>query len=389
MLGKKKAMAVGMALLLVLGAAGCGKKTATKSGTVKVKVMQAIKRDTPLTYEYTGFVEAKDEVSIKSKVTGTIIRKYVNGGDYVAAGQLLYEIDPRTYEANVLNAQANLANAQATLANAERDAARYQSLYEQGAVSKQTADQYNTARAQAQASVNAYQALLTSSQVSVSDTRIIAPFAGKIDTNTLAEGEFVTANSTVLTTLSNSNPMRVRFSVSESDYLDMLRGNVDNGTQLQDITLTLADGSTYPYKGYVDQVDRSVSDTTGTLTLKAVFENPNNLLLPGMFANVSLVGSTAQDAVLVPQRAVTDLLYKHYVYVVNSDNTVSMKEVQLGARIGRLWLVKSGLDGSETVVVEGVQKLTKDSKVDPTTITEADLDTTESSSTSTDSTSTK
>ncbi|MCH3949498.1 MAG: efflux RND transporter periplasmic adaptor subunit [Acidaminococcus sp.] len=389
MIGKKKAMAVGMALLLVLGAAGCSKKTATTSGAVKVKAMQAIKRDTPITYEYTGFVEAKDEVSIKSKVTGTIVGKYVNGGDYVEAGQLLYEIDPRTYQADVLNAQANLANAQATLANAQRDAARYQTLYEQGAVSKQTADQYNTALAQAQASVDAYQALVTSSQVNVSDTRIIAPFAGKIDTNTLAAGEFVTANSTVLTTLSNSNPMRVRFSVSESDYLDMLKGNTDNGTQLRDITLTLADGSEYPYRGYVDQVDRSVSDTTGTLTLKAVFENPNNLLLPGMFANVSLVGSTVPNAVLVPQRAVTDLLYKHYVYVINSDNTVSLKEVQLGARIGRLWLVKSGLDGSETVVVEGVQKLNKDSKVDPTMITEDDLDTTESSSTSTDSTSAK
>ena len=224
--------------------------------------MQAIKRDTPLTYEYTGFVEAKDQVSIKSKVTGTIIKKYVNGGDYVEAGQLLYEIDPRAYEANVLNAQANLANAQASLANAQRDAARYQSLYEEGAVSKQTADQYNTALEQAQASVNAYQALVTSSQVNVSDTKIVAPFAGKIDTNTLAEGEFVTANSTVLTTLSNSDPMRVRFSVSESDYLDMLKGNTDNGNQLRDITLTLADGSTYAYKGYVDQVDRSVSDST-------------------------------------------------------------------------------------------------------------------------------
>lgn len=380
MLGKKKAMALGLALLVALGAAGCSKKTAAPGGAVKVKVMQAIKRDTPLTYEYTGFVEAKDQVSIKSKVTGTIIKKYVNGGDYVEAGQLLYEIDPRAYEANVLNAQANLANAQASLANAQRDAARYQSLYEEGAVSKQTADQYNTALEQAQASVNAYQALVTSSQVNVSDIKIVAPFAGKIDTNTLAEGEFVTANSTVLTTLSNSDPMRVRFSVSEIDYLDMLKGNTDNGNQLRDITLTLADGSTYAYKGYVDQVDRSVSDSTGTLTLKALFQNPDHLLLPGMFANVSVVGSTEPGAILVPQRAVTDLLYKHYVYVVNADNSVSMKEVQLGARIGRLWLVKSGLDGTETVVVEGVQKLNKDSKVDPVTMTEDELDTSSDSS---------
>ena len=139
-------------------------------------------------------------------------------------------------------------------------------------------------------------------------------------------------------------------------------------------------GSTYAYKGYVDQVDRSVSDSTGTLTLKALFQNPDHLLLPGMFANVSVVGSTEPGAILVPQRAVTDLLYKHYVYVVNADNSVSMKEVQLGARIGRLWLVKSGLDGTETVVVEGVQKLNKDSKVDPVTMTEDELDTSSDSS---------
>lgn len=383
MTGKKKAIAVGMALCFLLGAAGCSKKTAPQAGTVKVKAMQAVKRDTPITYEYTGFVEAKDQVSIKSKVTGTIVKKYVNGGDYVEAGQLLYEIDPRSYEANVLNAQANLANAQAALANAQRDAARYQSLYEQGAVSKQTADQYNTALEQAQASANAYQALLASSQVSVSDTRITAPFAGKIDTNTLANGAFVTANSTVLTSISGSDPMRVRFSVSQGDYLDIMKGNADNGNQLRDITLTLADGSTYPYKGYVDQVDRSVSDTTGTLTLKAVFDNPDNLLLPGMFANISLVGSMVPNAILVPQRAVTDVMYKHFVYVINDDNTVSMKEVQLGARVGKLWLVKSGLDGTETVVVEGVQKLKEGAKVNPTAMTEADLDTTDTAATGT------
>jgi membrane fusion protein (multidrug efflux system) len=375
MLGKKKTMAVGMALLLVLGAAGCGKKTATQPAAVKVKAMQAIKRDTPLTYEYTGFVEARDQVSIRSKVTGTIVKKYVEGGDYVEAGQLLYEIDPRTYQTNLLNAQANLANAQATLENARRDASRYQALYEQGAVSKQTADQYNTALAQSEASVGAYNALVGSAQVSLSDTRIVAPFAGKIDTSTLAEGEFVTANSTVLTTLSNSNPMRVRFSVPESDYLDLMKGSVNNGGNLRDITLTLANGSKYPYTGRIDQVDRSVSDSTGTLTLKAIFDNPDGTLLPGMFANISLIGAIEPGAVLVPQRAVTDLMYKHYVYVVNDDHTVSLKEVTLGARVGRLWLVKSGLTGNETVVVEGTQKLNKDSKVEPTMITEADLET--------------
>ena len=141
MLGKKKVISIGMALLLLVGVAGCGKKTTPAAGDVAVKSMKVIRRDTPITYDYTGFVEAANDVQIKSKVTGTVVQKLVNGGDYVEAGQLLYVIDPRNYQNSVLNAQANLANAQATLANAQRDASRYQTLYEQGAVSKQTADQ--------------------------------------------------------------------------------------------------------------------------------------------------------------------------------------------------------------------------------------------------------
>jgi len=377
MLGKKKVVSIGMALLLMAGIAGCGKKAAPVAGDIGVKSMKVIQRDTPLKYEYTGFVEAKNDVQVKSKVTGTIVQKLVNGGDYVEAGQLLYVIDPRNYQNSVLNAQANLANAQATLTNAQRDAARYQTLYEQGAVSKQTADQYNTQLAQAQAAVNAQQAILASSQVDVSDTQIRAPFAGKIDTNPLAEGSFVTASSTVLTSISASNPMRVRFSVAQSDYLDLMKGNTNNANQLTDVTLSLGDGNEYPQKGTVTQVDRGVSDSTGTLTLKADFDNPNGLLLPGMFANITLTGATIPNAVLIPQRAVSDVMYKHFVYVVNSDNTVDMKEVQLGARIGKLWLVKSGLNGDETVVVEGLQKLKQGAKVKTTPMTEADLDTTD------------
>ena len=367
MLGKKKVISIGMALLLLVGVAGCGKKTTPAAGDVAVKSMKVIRRDTPITYDYTGFVEAANDVQIKSKVTGTVVQKLVNGGDYVEAGQLLYVIDPRNYQNSVLNAQANLANAQATLANAQRDASRYQTLYEQGAVSKQTADQYNTQLAQA----------LASSQVDVSDTQIVAPFSGKIDTNPLAEGSFVTANSTVLTTISGSDPMRVRFSVSQADYLDIMKGNTNNGTKLQNVTMKLSDGTTYPEKGSVTQVDRGVSDSTGTLTLKAEFQNPNGVLLPGMFANLTVVGSLVPNAILVPQRAVTDVMYKHFVYVINDDNTVSMKEVQLGARVGKLWLVKSGLDGTETVVVEGVQKLKEGAKVNASPMTEADLDTTD------------
>ena len=376
MISKKKILTMGLACLFVVNLAGCGKKQAqTGAKEVNVKTMKVIKRDTPITYDYTGFVEAKDEVQIKSRVTGTIVKKLVNGGDIVEAGQLLYVIDPRNYQNTVLQAQANLANAQANLANVQRDQARYQTLYDQGAVAKQTLDNYNMQLQQAQATVNAQQALVASAQVDMGETNIVAPFSGKVDTNCLNEGSIVTAQTTVLTSISNSDPMRVKFSLAENDYLKLMNGNTANGGELKDVTLQLSDGSIYPQKGAVNQVDRSVDSTTGTLTLKAQFPNPTGVLLPGMFAKITVVGSTRPNAILIPQRAVTDLMYKHFVNVITSDNKVEMREVQLGVRIGRLWMVESGLDGTETIVVEGTQKVAKGSSVKPEMITEKDLDT--------------
>jgi membrane fusion protein (multidrug efflux system) len=378
MFEKKKIIALGLSALLLLSLAGCSKKATPTPGAVAVKTMKVIKRNTPLTYDYTGFVEAKNEVQIKSKVTGNIVQKLVNGGDVVEAGQLLYVVDPRNYQNSMYNAQANLANAQANLANVAKDAARYQTLYKQGAVSRQTMDSYNTQLEQAQAAVAAQEALVANAQVNVGDTNIVAPFSGKVDTNCLAEGSFVTASSTVLTTISNSDPMRVKFSLAENDYLKIMQGNTNNGGKLQDIQLTLSDGTIYPAKGVVDQVDRSVDSTTGTLTLKAEFPNPDGVLLPGMFAHISVVGGTQPNAILIPQRAVKEMLYKKFVYTVDGDNKVDMKEVTLGPRVGRLWLVTGGLQGDETIVVEGIQKVNKGSTVKPQTITEADLDTGES-----------
>ncbi len=376
MLVKNKVLAMGLACILMMAFAGCGKQQASGTKAVAVKTMHVIKRDTPLTYEYTGFVEAKDEVSLKSKVTGMIVKKFVNGGDVVTAGQLLYVIDPRSYENSLLSSKATLANAEANLINVQRDTARYQTLYEQGAVSKQTLDSYTTQLAQAEAAVSAQEALVANAQVDVGETNIVAPFAGKVDTNCLAEGTFVMAGSTVLTTISNSDPMRVKFSLAETEYLQLLKGNTKNGNALENVVLTLSDGAIYPLKGRIDQVDRSVDSTTGTLTLKAEFGNPNGTLLPGMFALLQVNSGTRKNALLVPQRAVSEVMYKHFVSIINSENKVEMKEVKLGARIGRLWMVESGLDGTETLVVEGIQKVRPGTVVKAEPMTEADLDTT-------------
>ena len=376
MLGKKKVMALALVVASMLAVTGCGGKQAAGPSETLVKTMQVIKRDTPIIYEYSGFVEAQNEVQMKARVTGMITEKYVNGGDKVEKGQLMFVIDPRTYQATSWNYQAQVASAQADLSRVRRDAERYQKLYEQGAVSKQTLDNTMAELEQSEAKVEAQKALLAAAQVDLGETNVVAPFSGKVSANDLAVGTFVTSGTTVLATISNSDPVRVKFSLAEAEYLKLVAAKGTDGTApLENLTIVLADGSTYPLKGKLTQVDRSISEGTGTLTLKAEFDNPDKVLLPGMFAHLQANIGTKKDALLVPQRAVTEIMYKTFVYVVNSENKVEMKEVKLGARVGRLWVVESGLDGTENIIVEGTQKVKKGSAVKAEAMTEQDLDT--------------
>lgn len=376
MVGKKKVMALALVVASMLAVTGCGGKQAAGPSETLVKSMQVIKRDTPIIYEYSGFVEAQNEVQMKARVTGMITEKYVNGGDKVEKGQLMFVIDPRTYQATSWNYQAQVASAQADLSRVRRDAERYQKLYEQGAISKQTLDNTMAELEQSEAKVEAQKALLSSAQVDLGETNVVAPFSGKVSANDLAVGTFVTAGTTVLATISNSDPVRVKFSLAEAEYLKLVAAKATDGTApLENLTIVLADGSTYPLKGKLTQVDRSISEGTGTLTLKAEFDNPDKVLLPGMFAHLQANVGTKKDALLVPQRAVTEIMYKTFVYIVNSENKVEMKEVKLGARVGRLWVVESGLDGTENIIVEGTQKVKKGSAVKAEAMTEQDLDT--------------
>lgn len=377
-----KGLAVSLAIAGLFVFAGCGNKQAQqqKTGAVAVKSMQVIKRDTPNLYEFTGFVEAQQEANITANVSGKITSKNFNGGDWVEAGQVLFSIDQRTYRANVLNAQAGVASARTELARLETDAQRYAKLYEQHAVSRQAYDLALAQRDQAQAVVKAREALLENAQISMGDTDVRAPFAGKISTSDLSVGNYVTAGQTVLATMSNTNPVRIKFSISENEYLALAKAHTDAGVNsLQDLKLVLSDGTVYEGSGAVDQVNREISGNTGALTLKARFSNDSNILLPGMFARLQANAGTRKNAVLIPQRAVKEMLYKKFVFVIGNDNKVDMREVTLGARVGKLWLVEKGLNGDETIVVEGIQKVNKGSEVKATAMTEAELSTESSS----------
>ena len=371
----KKALAASLAVAVMLTVAGCAKKQQAAPQATLVKTMQVIKRDTPIVYDYTGSVEATQEMELRSQVTGQITGKFFKGGDKVVAGQTLYTIDQRTYQANLLNAQANLANARAALANAAMDAERYTKLYANNAVSKQVMDNAVMQRDQAAAAVSAQEALLQNAQTNMSETCVTAPFSGRIDTTSMEVGNYATAGQTVLTKISNTDPVYIKFSIAEPEYLTLSKTNSAGGAALDNLTAVLSDGSTYDLKGRVAEVNRGMSDNTGTLTIKATFANPDRRLLPGMFAHVQATGGIAENAILVPQRAVTEMLYKKFVYVVGSDNKVTMKEITLGPAVGRLYVVKSGLNGDETVVVEGTGKIRQGSEVKAQPMTEPDLET--------------
>lgn len=372
----RKAMAAALAATFVLAVSGCAKEEQTTQQATLVRTMKVIKRDTPIVYDYTGFVEAKQEMELKAQVSGQITGKYFKGGDTVNAGQVLYTVDQRTYRANLLNAQAGLANARAALAVAEIDAERYTKLYEQSAVSKQTLDNAIMSRDQARANVDAQAALVEAAQINMTDTEVTAPFTGRIDTTALEVGNYVTAGSTTLATISDTDPVFIKFSVAEPEFLKLSAANDKGGAALDNLTIVLGDGSTYELKGKVAEVNRGINDNTGTLTIKALFDNPNRRLLPGMFAHLQATAGVQEGALLIPQRAVVELLYKRFVYIVGNDNKVTMKEISVGPTVDRLYLVESGLKGDETIVVEGTGKVKTGYLVDPQPMTEADLDTT-------------
>lgn len=359
----KAALAAAAAVTMLFAVSGCGQKQQQApqgAQATLVKSMKVIKRDTPMVYEYTGFIEANQEMELRAQVSGQIKAKYFKGGESVKAGQVLYSIDPRTYEANLLNAKATYNMAQA-------DAERYTILYNQNAISKQTLDKALTQRDQAKAAfINA--------EVAMSETQVTAPFAGRVDTASLEVGNFVTQGQTVLTKISDTNPVNSKFSVAEPEYLKLSASKGD-GTALENLKLVLSDGSIYEHTGRVIEVNRGISNNTGTVTVKAQFENPNRRLLPGMFAHVRAEGGIKKDAILIPQRSIVEMLYKKFVFVVGQDKKVKMTEVTTGQVVDRLVVCESGLKGDEVIVVEGTGKIRNDAQVKDVLVTEKELDT--------------
>jgi len=375
---RKKPIALMLALALAASAllAGCGgQKQQAAGGAAQVKAMKVLQQDTPVVSEYAGQIAGKDEVKVQSKVSGRVVEKYFHGGDFVQAGQPLYRIDSRQYESAVLQAQATLAQSQATLANAQTDLGRDQELLASDAISEQqvTTQQANVNAYSAAAAAN--QALLQKAQQDLSDTVVYAPMSGQVSVDDVAIGTFATAGNTNLVTIGTTDPVFVTFSISETEYLkfrniQQMQSGSGNGIT---VAIRLSDGTTYPLDGRIVQADRALTQNSGTLTVKALFGNPDGLLLPGMFARVKLTGETVPNAILVPQRAVQQLLDKTFVMVVGADGKSEARKIELGQQVGSYYIVKSGLSAEDTVIVEGLSSLTEGKDLAVTMVTPEDM----------------
>ncbi len=358
MIQKHKLVTMGVAVLAVASLlAGCGSKQEAQKPVVSVNTYKIAAEDTPIQAEYSGNVIATDKVPVRPKISGRVVEKYVEGGQVVTAGQPLFRIDSREYDAALANAKANLAQAAANLANQRLNLRRYQDLAAQDAIALQTVTDQEAATRQQEAVLAAQEALVRAAQDDVDDTIVYAPFGGKLNVDDVAVGTYATAGSTELVTISTTDPVYVEFSVSEADYLQMMKKNADApGSWGDRLQLRLSDGSLYAYEGHVTQINHGMDGSAGSIVVKAVFDNPENLLIPGLYTTVISGTQIQQHAIMVPQRAVQQTLGRYFVSVIDSEGNAQNKPVTPGATVGKFWIINEGLSDGDLIIVDGYQK---------------------------------
>ena len=372
-----------VASVILLSSIGCGKSEQPQARPPEVEVVRVEQKDVPIWNEWVGTLEGFVNAQIKPQVTGYLLRQTYQEGSFVKKGQLLFEIDPRTFQAALDQTKAQLANAEQQLAQAEAnqvkaqlDVNRYTPLAKEQAVSQQDLDnavQGNVA-AQAQvraakAQIDAATAQMAAAQLNLGFTKIVSLIDGIVGVAQAQIGDLVGPTS-LLTTVSTLDPIKVYFPVSERGYLNYIKENPDAVKRAEQerhlgLEMILADGSRYPHEGSFSFADRQVDVKTGTLRLQGLFPNPGNILRPGQFARVRAITTTKKGALLVPQRAVTELQGGYQVAVVGKDNKVEIRPVKVGERIGPQWIIEAGLKPGERVVTEGVQRVKAGMTVNP------------------------
>lgn len=358
---------------------GCGEDTeeqAMQEYPTRVKAIKVLTTDAPLTLSYSGQVVDRDQMVVQSKVSGSVVEKYVKGGQDVVQGQALFKIDDRQYNAALLQAEANLAKSQTALAKERIDLQRNEELWRSNAISEQTLTNQRAAVRSQESEVAANRAILQKAKDDLADTIVYAPMSGRLGIDDVPVGTLSNAGSTPLATIGLVDPVFVQFAVSEQEYLRIARGGqTSDESNLPNfrISLTLADGSSYPYTGEFAEYDRTMGSETGTLTIRTIFRNPNGLLVPGMYARVEINGLRITNAMLVPERALQQLLGETMVLVAQPDNTSAVRKISLGEKIGSYYIVKSGLKPDDLVIVEGLTMLRDGMPLEVTQVTDKEM----------------
>lgn len=349
-----------------------------------VMVVPVVQKDVAVYGEWIGTLDGLVNADVKAQVTGYLLAQDYQEGAFVRKGQLLFQIDPRPFQAVLDQAEGQLAQATAQLANAEAvqvrtqlDVNRYGPLAKEQAASQQDLDnatQNNLAAkatvATADAQIKSAQAAVETARINLEFTRLIAPIDGIAGQAQLQVGALVTPGSGTVTSVSTVDPIKAYFTVSESEYLEWNRrfptqSSLDEADKNLHLRLILADGSTYQREGTFYFADRQVNIGTGAIRLAALFPNPGNILRPGGYGKVRATVRMQKDALLVPQRAVTELQGSYQVAVVDAENKVSIRTVTPGDRTGSDWIITNGLNAGERVVAEGAQKVRPGSQVNP------------------------
>jgi membrane fusion protein (multidrug efflux system) len=353
---------------------GCKKDEAPPpAAPLAVKAATILTRDVPVYVEAIGETRGNTEVEIRARVEGFIDSVDFAEGQPVRRGQRLYTIDPKPFEAAVARAKAELAGTEADLARAQQDVARYEPLVAKNAISREDYDTAVAVERAQRSAVDAAKAALESAKIDLGYTTVTAPTDGLVGKTEVYAGTLVGhGESTLLTRISKIDPIHVRFTIPERDYLYYARQREERqtkGAAELPLELVLSDGSVHPHPGQFVFIDRNVDPKTGTILLEASFPNPGGIVRPGQFGRVRAAVEVKHDAALVPQRAVQELQGIYNVAVVGQDGTIEMRMVEVGERIGSLWVVDSGLKPGERVVVEGLQKVRPGVKVEAQMVT--------------------
>lgn len=382
-LRKARRVVSSLATFLLLAACGQPEQVGQQVMVPGVSVYSVASAEVGSHREFVARTEPFQEANITARVEGELIKRHFAEGAEIQQGQLLFEIDPAAYEASLAQAKADLESKQSVAERAKRNLARGEDVAKKGFISQSDLDKLITEDLTAKSAVTSALASLDKANLDLGYTKISAPFSGRIGRVNFDTGNIVGPSSGALVTLTANNPMYVSFQIEEAEvvsYLQKQTGKRDPKNAAIDVSLKLPNNTVYDQKGLLEFADTKIGEGTGTIAMRATFENPRGIILPGLYVTLVMDGQNKESKILIPQMAVQENQQGKFVLVVDEQNKVALRLVKLARRLNAMWIVESGLNEGERVIIQGLQKVragvevkTLEKYVDPKTGAVKDL----------------